>query len=126
MAVTVGMGDTLRTGVLQASLLNGTYNGPANLYLALYDDNGDEILVAEDPAYARQAITFEQNGTLFQNVSSISFVASQVTGSYTVRYFGVFDASTGGSPMFVGQLQTDRVVQNGNVIAWPAHGIQIS
>lgn len=82
-------------------------------------------------AYARVAYT--NNGTNWpsasggtkQNANNIQFPAA--TGSWgTITYFGIFTASSGGTPIATGQLSSSKTPAVGDTLIFPTNGITIT
>jgi len=79
------------------------------------------VAVGDDTAYARTSATFATtavNGHV-KNTVTVSFPpAAAVAASYTVPFFGVWDAATGGNFLGGAALDTEKTVEDGTVLSF--------
>jgi hypothetical protein len=48
------------------------------------------------------------------------------SGTWVVTHFGIWDAVTGGNPLFLGQLSGSKTINAGDVVTFPAGQLQIT
>ncbi|RKZ95465.1 MAG: hypothetical protein DRQ40_03575 [Gammaproteobacteria bacterium] len=113
-----------------------TITRPTTWFLALYktdpmdDNSGIEISVADDTAYARQAIAFDppitDSGLVFNN-ADITYPATVLAvGSYTMTHFAIFDAVTAGNMLYHGTFGVSKTINGGETITFAAGGITVT
>ena len=75
-----------------------------------------------DANYARQSVTFtvQQNGNLWQAITAAAVSFPGANAQFTVTHVGVFDAATGGNPVFTTEIPLARTVEAGGVFTVPA------
>lgn len=114
-------------------LLNAaTVTRPSALYLGLFTtaegETGAGATEVASFGYARQAITFGAAalGTgVSLNSNTPSFTAAG--GNWgTVTNFCVFDAATGGNPIFYGTLTTSRTVNDGDTLTFGVGNLSLT
>jgi hypothetical protein len=93
----------LRSAIGNHVLGGPTYTPPSDLYLALFteniDEDGDDSDEVTGGSYARQVVTFNEDGSvdgLFDN-TSVSFTDMPAA---TVKGIALMDASTGGNMLY--------------------------
>lgn len=113
-----GKADYLENAVLQHFLRGGSaVSQPAGLYVELYTsatalnlETGASGTVVSGGAYARTAITFSapSAGSTSNSADCLFPVATASWG--TIRYFGIFDASSAGNGLYYGQFAADKTI----------------
>lgn len=120
--------DTRKQNIADSQFGGGaTTWAPATWYLGLStttpNADGSNFTEPSGGSYARVAIT--NNATNFPAASSTSGVTSKSNGAKftfpnptglwgAITYYGLFTASSGGSPQYFNALDTPVTVQNGN------------
>jgi hypothetical protein len=112
------LSDTLENALLDATLRNTSYTGPATVYVALYSsnptdaDSGTEITGG---GYARQAATFAvASGGSTSNSAEISFPVATANYPAPVTHFGLRSAASAGTLLYHGALSAPVTInQNG-------------
>ena len=120
----------LENKILDHALGTTAYSIPAP-HLALHTANPDEDGLGAElsgTGYSRSAITFNaaSEGTATGPVSAIEFTNSGGTNWDPVTHFGLWDASTGGSLLYYGQLTTSKTIAPGDTLRFTAGSISIS
>lgn len=119
----------LSNNFLNASLLGGTFTGPATVYVALYTvaptimGGGTEVSTV-GTSYARQAVTFaavvnEQT----TNTTDVNFPIASATWGVVVA-FGLFDAVSGGNLLYFNNLSSPRTVLVNDQVRFPSGQLQ--
>jgi hypothetical protein len=94
--------------------------GPAAVYLAVsttdpLDDGSGISEPTADPAYIRQAITFNiaVTGTARNTTAAITFPTNTTANWGTITHYAIFDAAAPGTGnmLMYGQLTTSKLVQ---------------
>lgn len=96
---------------------------PATLYIGLYtsapNPDGTGGTEVTGGSYARKAVTNNAtewpaaSGAVKSNANPITFVTASANWG-TVEAVGVFEASSGGTPDYFGDLDTARTINNGD------------
>lgn len=113
----------------------GASNAPATVYVALStttpNDAGGSFTEPTDASYARVAVT--NNNTNFPaasggskaNGTDITFPTAAASWG-TVTYFGVFTASSGGTPIATGALSTSKTPGSGDTLKFLAGDLVVT
>lgn len=133
------MPNYAKTKYLEQKLLNHVllgveYTPPAQMYLALFTSdpgrNGNVANEVNDPAYARQLITFEpaeddpESGSYCQNTALIRFPqATQDWGD--VSYGAIMDSLTGGNMLYKGPFIKKKQVLEDDYFEVPAGELKV-
>lgn len=80
------------------------------------DGTAGEVTAAQDAGYARQAATFAaaENGRT-RNEAELSWTVDAGSPGYTVTHIGIWDAESGGNPIFKGALLAPLQLAAGDV-----------
>ena len=121
--------DYLESKLLDHVLRNTAYSQPAGLYMSLHTANPGDTGTASEVtggSYARQPIAFNASvpgsGQALSN-GAVSFTSMPAT---TVTYFGIFDAVSGGNPLFDGPLSSAQTTTAGATLAFAAGQVIIT
>lgn len=95
---------------------------PTTWFVALALPGGDEVSGTEDPEYARQAVTFEDYSVTGRrrNVAEVNFDPAGTNADYTVRFWEIWTAASGGSRILTKRLVFDRPLLEGQAIQFGA------
>lgn len=127
-----GKSEALSNSLLDHALGGGDYTRPASVYLAAFDEAGDEF---DGGGYARAEI--ENNDTNFPAASSRTKSNGTViqlgpaSGPWPDCYrVKLFDAETDGNVMYSSFLGSDygkpfTAIASGDVITVPGHSLQV-
>jgi hypothetical protein len=126
-----GFSDYLEDKVLDHVFGGVAYTAPTTHYVALYTvaptDTGGGTEVTGG-AYARQTSTFTVSGTsptTATNAAAIEYPTA--TADYgTVVAVGILDALSGGNLLAYANLDTSKVVSNGDVFRFDAGDLDIT
>ncbi len=130
-----GMSDYLEDAVLTHIFRNTNYTRPANIYVALFtaapSDSGGGTEVSGG-SYARQAVATgassgwsAPSGGAVSNSSDINF--PQATASWgMVTAVGLFDASSSGNLLFLGNLAASKAVDIDDVFRFLAGDLSVA
>lgn len=114
------MCDYLEKKLLDHALGVAAYTMPTNVYVGLFTADPTETGAAATEitgnAYVRKQMAFNAATLGAGNTANTSDVVwPQATGSWgTVSHAVLFDAPSGGNPLFYGPLTTPQVVANTN------------
>jgi len=114
--------------VLAWILTSGSVARPTEWYVGLHTgDPGEDADQAElvGDGYARVAVSFTVTGSTAENSISVTFGPATAPWG-TVSHFSVWDAVTGGNPIYKGALTTPRAVGTSDRIAFDAGALEIS
>ena len=114
--------------VLTWLLTTSNVTRPTAWVVALHTgDPGEDADQAEliGDGYARIAATFTVSGSTAENDAAIIFGPATAPWG-TVSHFSVWDAVTGGNPLYKGALLTPRVVDATDRIAFDVGALEIS
>lgn len=108
---------------------NTAYPAPTTVHLALHTadpteaGNISEVTTAAYPGYTRKAFTVgvPSNG-LSTNGADITW---NVDGAVTFSHVSIWDAATGGNPLFYGPLNASKAMANGEVFRIPAGSLTV-
>lgn len=124
-----GKNNFLKDTIINEVLRNTDYTPAATVYLALYTsaptDSGGGTEVSGN-GYARQAIAFDAPSPAgqTQNTDLESFTASG--GNFgTIVAFSIHDALTVGNFLYWGNLDTSRVINDGDTLEWAIGAVQV-
>lgn len=108
---------------------------PATIYLGLYlgqmpksdGTGGTEVSPATRPTLTLGAAQFDVNGRQYiTNAAAITGITLTNTSAGEIVGFGVFSATSGGTPIYIDRFQTAAFqVQIGQTISIPAGGIKV-
>ena len=114
--------------VLTWLLTSGSVARPNAWFVALHTgdpgEDADQDELSGD-GYARITATFTVSGSTAENGADIVFGPATAPWG-TVSHFSVWDAVTGGNPLYKGALTTPRVVDATDRIAFGAGTLEIS
>ena len=99
------LSNHLETLLLNWALTAGAATRPSAWHVGVGTGASDTGLTGEPSGsgYARQSVSFTVSGDTAENAGAITW--GPATGSWgTMSHFAVFDASTGGNPLFWGVL----------------------
>lgn len=133
----------LESALLDATLRGASFTAPAELHLALFTDDptdagsGSELTPASYPGYARMPIAADGTGfaapvtmpdgsTRCSNAVLVEYPLAVADWPDAVRYFGLYDAATGGNLLFHGVVTPSRTLVAGDNIRFPVGAIRIS
>ena len=75
-----------------------------------------EVTAEEDAGYARQAVAFNPAASgRASNAAGLSWTVDDASPGYTVTHIGIWDAETGGNPLFHGPLLAPLALEAGDV-----------
>ncbi|MBO0959562.1 hypothetical protein J1P26_07420 [Neobacillus sp. MM2021_6] len=105
------------------------YTSPTNVYVALHTadpteaGNVAEVTTGAYPAYARQLLTV---GAPTDGVGANSAdLTWNVNAAITFSHLSIWDAQTGGNPLFYGALAASKTMANGDVFRIPAGSLTV-
>jgi hypothetical protein len=101
---------------------------PSGRYVGLHTgDPGEDADQSElsGDGYARIVATFAVTGSTAENDAAITFGPATAPWG-TVSHFSVWDAVTGGNPIYKGALTTPRAVGTSDRIAFDVGALEIS
>ena len=118
MAIPIDAGNKLLTWLLTSSAVTR----PTAVYAALHTGNpgtncaNNEVTTGTDAAYIRKAVTMGSpvNGGT-ENSTTVTYNVDSAASNYTVTHMSLWDAETGGNPLFYGQLVTARALEADDV-----------
>lgn len=118
-----GWTTATENAVLNAWLRNTAPTLPATLHMGLYtvlpDDDGAGGTEVSAGGYARQTIAFAAaSGGAASNSGTITFSAATPASWGTVVGFGLFTASTGGTPILTGTINPTLGVSVGAAVVF--------
>lgn len=125
--------NQLETDYLTWALSATAVTRPSAWYVGLFTDAAGivndqpttEATTGTCPGYARQAISsWTISGNQAQNAAAASFTASGGAWS-AVRYWGIFDASTGGRLLYWGDM-TAQTLADTNKLDFPINSITLN
>jgi len=113
--------------LLQWLLTTDAVTRPTAVYVALHtgdpgeDAASNEVTTAMDSDYVRKVITMATPAS-GQTASStaVSFQVNSGSSGYTVTHLSLWDASTGGNPLFKGPLAANRVLAADDIVTFNA------
>lgn len=117
--------------VLDWLMTTGAVTRPTAWFVALYtaapSDPGGGTEVTGG-GYSRKAVTFNEASTPGGTTSNSNIVSWTAAGaSYgTVTHVGIFDASTGGNPLWQGSLSASKTVADGDTIQFAAGNLTLT
>lgn len=123
------MTDYLRNKILDHVLNGVSYATPASLWLGLFttettpDGSGNEV---SGGSYAREQMTFTSISFGSATNAADIFFPTATAPWYSIPYFGVFDAASGGNMLFYGKFNNAAFINTGNVYFIPTNSFIIS
>jgi hypothetical protein len=119
--------DYLELKVLDHCLKNTPFAQPPNLYMALHTANPGETGTSNEVtggSYARQVVAFNAaSGGQSVSNGAVNFASMPAV---TVTHFSIFDAVSGGNPLFNGPLSASQTVSAGATLAFAAGQVIIT
>lgn len=124
----MSLSNTYETTTLKWLLTADAVTRPAAWYLAVYTvapGEGGGGTECSGTSYARQAVTMSVTGDTATNTANVEYpVAGSSWG--TLVAVGVFDASSGGTLIAYGNLQTSKTIDTGDVFRVPAGDLDVT
>ena len=118
----------LDDAILNATLTNTPYTGPATVYVALYSvaptksTSGTELSGSN---YSRQSASFSVSTGVATSTASVAFGAASADWSTAVAW-AILDDSTGGNILYFGSLSPSQTVLNGNTLTFATGDITVT
>jgi hypothetical protein len=110
----------------------GTAARPTAWYVALSTTTptttGTNVTEPSGNGYTRQAVTFGTpagNPASTSNTGILTFTASGGDWA-TITYITIYDASTAGNPLAIGQLTNSKLIQNGDSLQFAVAAITVT
>jgi hypothetical protein len=120
--------DYLENKVLAHVFGGSAYTAPATIYVGLFtSDPGESGSTGEvsGNGYLRQSMAFTVTDDACTNTSAVEFPTA--TGSWgTITHTALYDASTSGNMLAVGQLSASKGVGSGDVFRFAAGSFDIT
>ena len=120
--------DYLENKVLAHVFGGSAYNAPATIYVGLFTADPGESGSSNEVSgngYLRQSMAFTVTNDACTNTSAVEFPTA--TGSWgTVTHTALYDASTSGNMLAVGQLSASKGVGSGDVFRFAAGAFDIT
>lgn len=104
---------------------------PTSWYVSLHtDDPGEtganEVVVGTDADYVRKSTTFTDATTgTCNNESAMTWTVASGSAGYTIRWVGVWDASTSGNFLGGGELYSEHAVSANSVVSFAISDLTI-
>jgi hypothetical protein len=130
----MAMTTFLSNELLDHTLRNAAYTSPTTVHLALFTAAPTDAYTSGSPdgtevstgGYARATIAFDAGASrATANTDLESFTASGANYG-TVVAIGIFDASTNGNLLWWADLDTNRVVNDGDTLEFAAGAIDLA
>jgi hypothetical protein len=126
MKLTNYLEDKLANHVLKST----AYSPPANVFIALHTadsteaGNIAEVTTAAYPSYVRKQVAF---GTVSNGMcgNSADLTWNIDGGGVTFSHVTLWDAATGGNPLFHSELTQPETMSTGNVFRIPASQLSV-
>jgi hypothetical protein len=105
---------------------------PTAWYVSLHTDNpgetgANEVLVAADADYVRKSTTFtDATSGSCSNESATTWTVDSASAGYTIRYVGIWDASTSGNFLGGGELYSSHTVSANSVVSFAIGDLTVS
>ena len=105
------------------SLRSMAFTPPAAVFIGLFtaepgpNASGPE---ATYTGYARQAATFGEPSSLGKslNTAKIDFPTNAGSTTQTVTHLVIFDAATGGNPLYIGDLSASKAIEPSDFVSF--------
>lgn len=108
--ILLGITSYLKDKLLNAIVKNKTFQGPKELYVGLYKDNGEEVNAV---SYERQQIKFtEPTDSKVVNKNKIIFPPAK-SDYGTIVQIGILSEFQGGDLLFIKKLDSSVIVDEG-------------
>lgn len=119
----------LANKLVDHTLRKTAWTSPTNVYVGLHTasptktGNVGELTAAQMPGYARKALTLgaPANGS----GASAADLNWDITASATITHATIWDAATGGNPLFQGPLGESKTVANGDILRIPSGSLSV-
>jgi len=124
-----------KTDFLESALINHIFGGtsftaPTAWYLAIYDvDPGEAVTSASPAALTSQRVqitSWNRSGNTATNANNMQFDPVPGGATWVVSHFAIFNATTGGSPLYYGPLSATKTVSAGDILFVAANQISVS
>lgn len=92
---------------------------PNQWWLAVYDEDPTDALTNTTPTPVTsllQILNWTLSNNEVSNTNIIQFEPVPVGETWTVSHFALFDASSGGNPLYHGAFRTAKVLQEGDIL----------
>jgi hypothetical protein len=120
--------DYLENKVLGHVFGGSAYSAPATIYVGLFTADPGESGSSNEVSgngYLRQSMAFTVSGSAAANTSAVEFPTA--TGSWgTVTHTALYDASTSGNMLAVGQLSASKSIGTNDVFRFNAGDFDIT
>lgn len=124
----------LEDEILDHVLGGGDFTRPATVYVSLHSADPGETGANElsGDGYARASITNNatnwpaSTGGVKSNGAAITFPAATGTDWDEATHFGIWDASSAGNPLYLGELTLPKTVQVGDTASFAIGELDIT
>jgi hypothetical protein len=120
--------DYLENKVLGHVFGGSAYSAPVTIYVGLFTADPGESGSSNEVSgngYLRQSMAFTVSGSAAANTSAVEFPTA--TGSWgTVTHTALYDASTSGNMLAVGQLSASKSIGTNDVFRFNAGDFDIT
>ena len=120
--------DYLENKVLAHVFGGSAYTAPTTIYVGLFTADPGESGSSNEVSgngYLRQSMAFTVSGSAAANTSAVEFPTA--TGSWgTVTHTALYDASTSGNMLAVGQLSASKSIGTNDVFRFNAGDFDIT
>ena len=120
--------DYLENKVLDHVFGGSAYSAPATIYVGLFTADPGESGSSNEVSgngYLRQSMAFTVSGSAATNTSAVEFPTA--TGSWgTITHTALYDASTSGNMLAVGQLSASKSIGTNDVFRFNAGDFDIT